>query len=164
MKCKNYGGTGCLCNNGVDMQGACFYPGGKKPPGAALNCKEYKPWPEIDMVFFKEFLIINNMIAFRKKTQEDFNKFVIDNKEKFNNPDYMQVFAENVQLFDKEFYKANFEMCKVFYDFMQAEPGWIHLNFGLRTSIRLESFEDSFKNFLNDGTDRLLEDILKEKK
>lgn len=147
MKCKNYRLSDCQCNKGVELLSACFYPGGHKPDKTPVSCGIYEPWPEIDMDFFKEFVNLYNQVAFRKKTQEDFNKFVLENKDKLNNPDYLSVFSEDVELLDI-FYKENFEMCKFFYDFMEETPGWIHLDYGLRTSMRLAIFQDLFKKYL----------------
>ncbi|QUH21950.1 hypothetical protein [Alkaliphilus sp. B6464] len=105
-------------------------------------------WPKLDWDFFKEFAKLHNEVCMKKRTQQEFSEFVIRNKEKFNNPDYLQVFSENIELFNEEFYNANYEMCKIFYDFMQKNPDWNKFDFGLKTCIRLGSFEDSFKEFL----------------
>lgn len=106
-------------------------------------------WKSVDMDFFKEFISLHNQMSFGQKTQSDFNKFVIEHQEKFDNPDYLQIFAENITLFNEEFYRENLEMCKVFYNFMQNNPDWRKLPFGLRTSMRLGTFEDEFKKILN---------------
>lgn len=110
-------------------------------------------WPKVDWDFLKELANLHNQVSCGFKTQEDFNNFILSNKDKINNPDYLQIFAENIELFDEEFYKANFEMCKLFFDFMQSNPDWSKLSFGLRTFMRLGCFEDSFKEFLDKTSD-----------
>ncbi len=109
-------------------------------------------WPEVDINFMKEFANIHNQVALRVKTQEEFNKFVIENKEKFNNPDYLQVFALNADLVE-EFYENNFEVCKIFYDFIEDNPELFELDYGLRTLMRLVIFQETFKKFLNKKDD-----------
>ena len=105
-------------------------------------------WVKVDMEFFKEFAHLHNLVCFNKKTQSELNDFVLKNKEKFNNPDYLQIFAENVEVFNEDFYNENIEMCKIFFDFMESNPDWVKLDFGLRTAIRLGSFQDKFRDFL----------------
>lgn len=111
--------------------------------------KDFKEqWNKVDMEFFHQFLQLHNEVCLEEKTQADFNTFVLENKTKIDNPDYLQIFIENVRIFDKDFYKENFDMCKTFYDFMENNPDWSKLDFGFRTAIRLGSFEDDFKEYL----------------
>lgn len=107
-----------------------------------------KSWPNVDMDFLREFTKLHNEVAFNRKNQGEFNKFVIDNKEKLNNPDYLQVFIENCEITDK-FFKENFETCKLFYDFMISNPEWKNLGYGLRTFMRLEAFEYLFEKIID---------------
>jgi hypothetical protein len=100
------------------------------------------------MDFLKEFISLHNQVCVGKKTQEEFNSFVIENKDKFDNPDYLQIFSERIDLFNKDYYKENFDVCKIFYDFMVNNPDWQKLDFWLRTFIRLGTFQDEFKDFL----------------
>lgn len=105
-------------------------------------------WNKVDMDFLREFLSIHNKVCCKKKTQKEFNTFVLDNKDRFDNPNYLQVFVKNVVVYKKEFYEENFDMCKVFYDFMQNNPDWNKLNYGLANTVKLDCFEDDFKEFL----------------
>ena len=108
-----------------------------------------KEWPKVDMDFMHEFIKLHNMVCVGKKMEDDMRKFVLNNKDKFNNPDYLQIFSEAVQIFDHDYYKDNHDLCKVFYDFMVSNTEWRNLDFGLRTAIRLGSFEDDFKAYLD---------------
>lgn len=104
-------------------------------------------WEPVDMEFMREFLGLHNAIVVKRKTEEEFDQFVLDHKEKFNNPDYLQVFAERVQI-DKEYFAKHQEVCQFFYEFMKNNADWEELPFGFRTYMRLGVFSDTFEEFL----------------
>jgi hypothetical protein len=104
-------------------------------------------WPKVDMDFLKQLISLHNEIAIKEKEEKEFDLFIMANKEKINNPDYLQVFAERVQI-TTDYYKEHYEVCRFFYDFMQENPEWRELPFGLRTYMRLGIFEETFKEFL----------------
>lgn len=110
---------------------------------------EKSEWKEVNWDFFEELAKIHNLVCFKEKEIKEFNDFVLQNKEKINNPIYLNVFSEQIELHDEQFFENNFEMCKVFYDFMQENANWIKVDYGFRGTIRLKSFEDSFKNYLS---------------
>ena len=113
-----------------------------------LTSVHKKEWNQFDMDFMIELLNLHNKVYLKEKTQEDFNNLVIKNKDKIDNPNYLQVFSENVMVFNIGFYRDNFDMCKIFYDFMVNNPEWVDLDFGLGTLLRLQVFQDTFTEFL----------------
>lgn len=104
-------------------------------------------WEPVDMEFMKEFLGLHNAIVMKRKSEEEFDQFVLEHKVKLNNPDYLQVFAERVQI-EAEYFKNHKEVCQFFYDFMKSNPDWEGLPFGFRTYMRLGIFFDTFEEFL----------------
>jgi len=104
-------------------------------------------WEKVDFDFFKEFLQLHNQICLGTVEENTFDEFVLKNKEKLNNPDYLQVFSERVEP-SNEYFEKHMETCQFFYDFMKTNPDWTRLEFGLRTFIRLGVFEDMFEEFL----------------
>lgn len=105
-------------------------------------------WEAVDVEFYKELIGLNNDISVGKKEEKEFSQFVLKNKEKFTNPDYLQIFAERVSLTEK-YLKENEEMCTIFFTFMKENEDWKQLDFSVRTDLRLGLFEDTFKEFLN---------------
>ncbi|UYZ39063.1 hypothetical protein OD350_28745 (plasmid) [Clostridium beijerinckii] len=105
-------------------------------------------WNKLDVDFFRKFINLHSQLSFKKKTQSDFNKFVLDNKAKFDNPAYLKIFSEIIELSDEQFYENNYAMCKVFYDFLENNPEWNKLNWRLRIDIRLRIFQEKFKEFI----------------
>jgi len=110
-----------------------------------MNYKDQ--WNKVDMEFLHEMIKLHNDINFEKKDECEFDNFILENKAKFDNPDYMQVFSERVELLD-EYFDEHLELCQFIYDFMQANQDWRKLEFSFRTSIRLSMFEDLFKEHL----------------
>lgn len=104
-------------------------------------------WPKVDLEFLKELVGLHNAITLEKKDEKAFDQFVLQNKEKLNNPDYLQVFSERVSPFE-DYYEKHFEICLFFYTFMENNPDWQKLHFSLRTFIRLGVFQDTFKEYL----------------
>lgn len=105
-------------------------------------------WQKVDMDFLKKLIALHNQITFNKQPESEFDKFVLDNKDKLNNPDYLQVFSERIEL-TKEYIGDHLEMCEFFYDFMRNNPDWQKLDFDFRSSIRLSMFEDLFAEFID---------------
>lgn len=106
-----------------------------------------KQWEPVNMDFFKKLVQLHNAISLEKKSDNEFSDFVLSNKEKFNNPDYLQIFAEWVEITD-EFFDEHIELCKFVHQFMKDNSDWTRLNFGLKTHIRLGMFEDLFEEYL----------------
>lgn len=104
-------------------------------------------WEKVDWDFLKQLVGLHNAISLGKKEEKTFDQFVLDNQEKLNNPDYLQVFSERMSP-DADYYDEHFEMCHFFYTFMENNPDWQKLEFGLRTFIRLGVFQDTFKEYL----------------
>lgn len=107
-----------------------------------------KKWPKVDEKFIRELANIHNLISFREKEAIEFDTFVLENKEKINNPIYLNIFASRIQL-TKEYFQVHFEVCKLFYDFMEGNPDWMESNFGFSTLIRLGVFQDTFAEYMN---------------
>ncbi|WP_242249164.1 hypothetical protein [Bacillus cereus group sp. BfR-BA-01328] len=105
-------------------------------------------WEKVDREFFIKFINIHNEILSGNKDEKDFDEFVLKNKEKLNNPDYLQIFAERMNS-TVDYFHTHFEMCQFFYSFMEDNPEWKQLPFGLRTYLRLGMFEDLFKEYLH---------------
>lgn len=105
-------------------------------------------WEKVDVDLFKSLIKLHNDIVMERKKESDFDDFVLSNKERLNNPDYLQIFAERVEILD-EYFEEHYEMCKFFYDFMKDNEDWCKLDFSLRTYMRLGLFEDSFEEYLN---------------
>lgn len=109
-------------------------------------------WPPIDKDLFRQLILLHNRASIGDaESEKEFDDFVLANKSRFNNPDYLQVFAERIDPLDTDYYRTHFEMCKVFYDFMQNNSDWKKLPFSLRTYIRLGLFEDTFKKFIEEN-------------
>ena len=115
---------------------------------ADMDLKE--KWEKVDIDFLKQMVVLHNKISLGKIEEGEFDKFVLENKEKLNNPDYLQIFSERMSPLP-DYYQKHFEMCKFFYDFMVANPEWEELNFDLRTFIRLGVFQDTFKTYLEEN-------------
>lgn len=105
-------------------------------------------WEKVDMDFLKQFVFLHNQISFGEKDEKEFDDFVLNNKNKLNNPDYLQVFAARVRL-NPDYYREHYDMCYFFYDFMQNNPDWEKLDFPFSTYLVLKIFEESFKEHLN---------------
>lgn len=88
------------------------------------------------MGFFSELVELHNAVTFGEKEEKEFDKFVLENKEKFNNPEYLQIFAERMSPLPR-YYDEHLEMCQFFYNFMENNPDWGNFNFNLRTFIRV---------------------------
>ena len=106
-------------------------------------------WNKVDNEFFNELLRLHNKHCMGRVTQEEFNTFVIENRDKIDNPDYLQIFSESISI-HTEFFKENFEMCKIIYYFMVNNVEWIRLPFNLRDALRLGLFQDSFEEYLEE--------------
>lgn len=104
-------------------------------------------WNNVDMEFMHEMIKLHNDITFERKDENEFDNFILVNKRKFDNPDYMQVFSERVELLD-EYFDEHMELCQFIYDFMQTNQDWRKLDFSFRTAIRLGMFEELFKEYL----------------
>lgn len=104
-------------------------------------------WEKADMDLIRKLADLHNQICMKDVDEREFDGFVLKNKERINNPDYLQIFAARIS-FHSEYFNEHFEMCKLFYDFMQNNPDWQKLNFGFSTLIRLGLFEDEFKEHL----------------
>lgn len=108
-----------------------------------------KKWPKVDKKFIRELAKLHNQIAFREKDENEFDQLVLANKEKINNPVYLDIFASRVQL-TKEYFQNHLEVCKLFFEFMEGNPEWIESGFGFSTSIRLGIFQDTFSEYMNE--------------
>jgi len=100
-----------------------------------------------DWDFFSELVELHNAVTFGEKEEKEFDKFVLENKEKFNNPEYLQIFAERMSPLPR-YYDEHLEICQFFYGFMENNPDWENFNFNLRAFIRLKAFQDTFKKYL----------------
>ncbi|MFJ8528511.1 hypothetical protein [Bacillus sp. NPDC094106] len=105
-------------------------------------------WEKVDRQFFIEFINLNNKISSGSKEEKEFDDFVLSHTDKLNNPDYLQIFAERM-VPTTDYFKEHFEMCHFFFCFMESNPDWKKLAFSLRTYLRLEMFEDLFKEYLD---------------
>jgi len=103
-------------------------------------------WEKVDMDFMKQLIKIHNEIVVGEREENDFDKFVLENKEKFNNPDYLQVFAKRIELTD-EYFAKHFEMCEFVWKFMRKNPDWKKLDFNLSDYLILGLFEDTFGTY-----------------
>lgn len=103
-------------------------------------------WPEVETVYLKKLISLQNNITFGHKKAHEFDEFVLNNKEKFNNPDYLQVIAERFELVD-DFFEEHFELCEFVHIFMKNNPDWKNLGFGLRAHMRLGLFEELFQEY-----------------
>lgn len=106
-----------------------------------------KQWPERDVDFFIQLVTLHNEIMLNKKEENEFDQFVLENKSRFNNPDYLEIFVERINI-KKEYFKEHEEVCRFFFDFMKKNPDWKKLNFGFRTHTRLNKFEELFKEYI----------------
>lgn len=95
----------------------------------------------------RKLVDLHNQICFKDVDEQAFDTFVLENKERMNNPDFLQIFAARIS-FHPEYFSEHFEMCKLFYNFMLNNPDWKKLNFGFSTLIQLGFFEDEFKEYL----------------
>lgn len=90
---------------------------------------------EVNTDFFKEFFNVFSKLHSNK---------VIDDS------DYLKMFAENADIFNEEFYKKNFEICEIVYNFMENNPEWIKLKLGVKTFNKLKFFHGIFEeHFMN---------------
>lgn len=106
-----------------------------------------KQWEKVDREFFIEFINLHNKISSGNEDEKSFDDFVLENKDNLNNPDYLQIFAERMNP-TVDYFNTHFEMCQFFYSFMESNPDWKKLSFGLRTYLRLGMFEDLFMEYL----------------
>lgn len=97
----------------------------------------------MDMIFFHDFMKVLNDLKLKVITQDDFNTFINNNKDKFNDPGYLQIFIENVE-FTSEFYTTH-PFCEFFYNYMANNPTWNEFNFTEKTLNKLNKFYETFK-------------------
>lgn len=109
--------------------------------------EEKELWPVVDFDFLKSFMILHNEIAINRKKEKEFDSFVISNKEKFNHPDYLRIFAQRVEV-SASYFKRHQEVCTIFYNLMKEQPGWIKEDLDFGDFVKLGSFEDSFHDYL----------------
>ncbi|MEC2463782.1 hypothetical protein P9X10_02545 [Bacillus cereus] len=102
---------------------------------------------EFSFDFLKQLSTLHNEIVLDRKQDSDFHTFILTNKEKFNNIEYLSVAMERFDL-TEEYIQQNFESCKFVYDFMQENRCLALTTTGLRTGVRLGKFEDLVKDIM----------------
>jgi hypothetical protein len=106
-----------------------------------------KQWPKVDKDYLKKLISLQNGIVVGRHKENEFDDFILNDKEKFNNPDYLQVVAERVEL-SNDFFNEHLDLCQFIYQFMKTNSDWEKLGFGLRADMRLGMFQDLFEEYL----------------
>ena len=102
--------------------------------------------PEVNMEFKRKFVSIHHDIAIGQMKENEFDRFVITHKEQFNHPEYLEVFAEQIELTDK-YFSRHYQTCAIFFDYMMNNPSWKDFDFGVRIGMKLYSFVDKFQYY-----------------
>ncbi|PGF05195.1 hypothetical protein [Bacillus toyonensis] len=102
---------------------------------------------DLNFDFLKELSTLHNEIVLGRKQDSEFHSFILANKERFNNLEYLSVAMERFEL-SEEYIHQNFESCKFVYDFMQENRFSALNTTGLRTGIRLGMFEDFVEDIM----------------
>jgi len=104
-------------------------------------------WPSVDKSFLKELVDIHNETVIKKRVEGDFETFILEQQERFNNPDYLQIAIARIKPV-AEYYDNQFQYCSFIFDFMNKNPDWEKLNFGFLEKIRMAVFYDTFEVYL----------------
>ncbi|MGF2716770.1 hypothetical protein ACQUY5_31975 [Bacillus cereus] len=102
---------------------------------------------DLNFDFLKQLTTLHNEIVLGRKQDSEFHSFILENKERFNNLEYLSVAMERFEL-TEEYIKENFESCKFVYDFMQENRFSALHTTGLRTGVRLGVFEDYIEDYM----------------